>query len=115
MSMNSVSHAFGLNETVRIRRKLAFQPCVSSASACAWIPAINVVAKRKRRMKLNPNGYLMYAAENAGYHFLRKGIIQDMTEKVSLLKWFHETSLTCGIQMCGTLTWCERGFDCFMR
>ena len=51
----------------------------------------------------------MYAAENLGYDFLRKGIIQDMTEKVSLLKWFHETSLTCGIQMCGTLTWCEKG------
>lgn len=52
---------------------------------------------------------LMYAAENSGYHFLRQGIIQDMTERVSLLKWFHKTSLTCGIQMCGTLTWCERG------
>lgn len=51
----------------------------------------------------------MYAAENSGYHFLRQGIIQDMTERVSLLKWFHKTSLTCGIQMCGTLTWCERG------
>ena len=51
----------------------------------------------------------MHAVENSGYHFLRKGIIQDMTEKASLLKWFHETSLPCGIQMCGTLTSCERG------
>ena len=51
----------------------------------------------------------MHAVENSGYHFLRKGIIQDMTEKASLLKWIHETSLSCGIQMCGTLTSCERG------
>ena len=41
--MNSETPVWIINETVRIGENLRLLTCVSSASACAWVPA-----KRKR-------------------------------------------------------------------
>ena len=63
--MNSETPVWIINETVRIAANLRLLPCVSSASACAWVPA-----KRKR----------IY--ENAGLSWIQTGTIAGKLFKI---------------------------------
>ena len=63
--MNSETPVWIINETVRIGENLRLLTCVSSASACAWVPA-----KRKR----------IY--ENAGLSWIQTGSIAGKLFKI---------------------------------